>query len=166
MVTLGGGLINATVTPNLDTGELYADNKLYVSVEVFSSGTIVLEITDLPLDVAKVLFGVGRDGDEEGSFIHRADDSRPYGGFAYIRTFQDDSTGKTFYRGYYFPKVQAALGAETAQTKGRNISFGTKSITLTVFACKFEDQWQEVQEFDKKTEAEAWTAGKLGVKTV
>ena len=164
IVTLGE-FISGNLSLELASGKLYADDKLFISVEEFTSGTIALEITDLPVDVAKVVFGLKDDGSDTDLLIYRGNDSRPYGGFSFVQTILDKGTGKTFYRAYYYPKVQAVLSNETVQTKGGSLSFGTRSFSLTVFACNFEDQWRQVKQFEEKEDAAEWAEKQLGVTT-
>ena len=77
--------------------------------------------------------------------------------------FGDDAPGceRWLVKGYFYPRVQAALGNDTAQTKTDSITFGTTNTTFTVFPCESGD-WRITEEFNKEVDCKAWVKEKLG----
>ena len=70
--------------------------------------------------------------------------------------------GVKYFKGYFYPRVKAALGNDSAATKTDSITFGTTATAFTVFRCKSDD-WRIVSEnFEKESEARAWVESKLG----
>lgn len=150
-----GRLVKADLTVNLASGKLYADDKLAESVEEFSSGSIAMETDDMEDSVAAVVYGCSVDG---GTVRYNVGDDPPAGGLAYVKTRVRKK--KTFYKGYFYPLVKAALGNDTAQTKADSVTFGTSSTTFTVFACESGD-WRITEEFPTEAKAIAWIKEKL-----
>lgn len=158
-----GALVKADLTVNLATGELYADDTLQEQLSEFASGTIALETDDMTDDVAKVVYGATGGSSESGELKFNKGDTPPYGGFGYYKVLMRN--GERVFKGCYYPKVRAALGNDTAATRGNAITFGTTPTALTVFACNTGD-WRLTKEFtgaDAEASVVAWLKEKLGV---
>lgn len=158
-----GALVKADLTVNLATGELYADDTLAEQLSEFASGAIALETDDMTDEVAQVIYGATGGAGESGELIFNKGDTPPYGGFGYYKSLM--RKGQKVYKGCFYPKVRAALGNDTAATRGNAITFGTTPTALTVFACN-SGEWRITKEFagaDAEAAVVAWLKEKLGV---
>jgi hypothetical protein len=153
-----GRLVKADLTVNLASGKLYADDELAESVDEFSSGSIAMETDDMEDDVAAEVYGC-EVKDQEVSY--KAGDAAPLGGLAYYKVLM--RKGVKLFKGYFYPRVKAVLGNDSAATKADSITFGTNSTTFTVFRCN-SDEWRITKEFETETEAQTWVKEKLAAK--
>lgn len=148
-----GELINSSVTINLATGELYSDDALNIKVSEFANATVAMEIDGMEDEVAKALYGATIEA--EGSLVtYNVGDVAPNGGLAYY-VMMKDKANKSYYKGYYFPKVQAAMGNDNAATKGSSVSFQTANTTFTVMKAENGD-WMQTEIHETEAEAKAW----------
>lgn len=138
------------------SGKLYANDELAESVDEFVSGSIAAETDDVLDEVASAIYGATV---EQKEVHYKAGDSAPYGGLTYIKVLM--RKGVKFYKGYFYPKVKAVMGNDTAQTKADSITFGTAATTFTVFRCESDD-WCITETFDTEAAAIAWCDEKLG----
>lgn len=151
-----GGLVKADLTVNFATGEMYADDRLAEKVEEFASGSIAAEVDELEDEAASIIYGATIN--ELSEKADNAGDSAPYGGLAYYKSLVKN--GVKFFRGYYYPKVRAALGSDTAATKSSSITLSTTPITFTVHEPENGD-WRYTKKFDKEADVKAWIDQKL-----
>jgi hypothetical protein len=159
-----GALVKADLTVNLATGELYGDDQLQEQLSEFASGALAMETDDMTDAVAKALYGATGGVDESGDLIYNQGDTPPYGGLAYYKVLM--RSGQKVYKGCYYPKVRAALGNDSAPTRGSSITFGTTPTSFTVFACNTGD-WRFTNEFTgdgAEAKVIAWMQKKLGAK--
>lgn len=157
-----GDMVKADLTVNMATGELYANDKLKEQLSEFASGTIALETDDMTNEVAAKIYGATGGTNESGELIFNSGDTPPYGGFGYYKVLL--RSGERVYKGCFYPKVRAALGNDTAPTRGNSITFGTTPTTLTVFPCNTGD-WRIMKEFtgaDAEASVVTWLETKLG----
>ena len=150
-----GRLVKADLSVTMASGKLYADDALAESVEEFVSGSLAMETDDMEDSVAEVIYGAEV---VEKEVHYKSGDSAPMGGLAYYKVLK--RRGKTLYKGYFHPRVQAALGNDSAGTKTDSITFGTTSTTFTVFPCESTD-WRITSEFIEEHEAKEWVRKKL-----
>lgn len=150
-----GRLVKADLSVTMASGKLYADDALAESVDEFVSGSIAMETDDMTDDVASTVYGAEV---VEKEVHYKSGDCAPPGGLSYYKVLK--RKGKTVYKGYFYPRVQAALGNDTAQTKTDSVTFGTTSTTFTVFPCETTD-WRITQEFDTEAEVQTWVKNKL-----
>lgn len=150
-----GRMISANLTVNLASGDLYSDDSMSEKVDEFASGTIALETDDILDDVASVIYGATV---AEKKVTYGKEDAPPLGGLAYYKVLQRN--GKRFYKGYFYPKTQAALGNDTAQTRGNSITFGTSSTTFTVMPAE-TGAWRITETFDTEAACRAWVQEQL-----
>jgi len=153
-VTLGR-LVKADLTVNLASGKLYADDELAESVDEFSSGSLAAETDDMEDAAASAVYGCTV---TDGEVHFKRGDSPPMGGLAYYKVLM--RKGVKFFKGFFYPRVKAALGNDTAQTKGDSITFGTNSTTFTIFGSNSDD-WRIWKTFKTEAEAVAWVDKKL-----
>lgn len=151
-----GKLVKADLTVNLATGELFADDSLSESVSEFASGAIAMETDDMIDTVASTVYGATV---MEGMLVDNKGDVAPMGGLAYYKKLMRN--GKTFFKGYFYPKVKASLGNDSAATKASSITFGTTATSFTVYACNNGD-WRQTEVFNTEAEAKVWVNTKLG----
>lgn len=150
-----GRLVKADLSVTMASGKLYADDVLAESVEEFVNGSLSMETDDMTDDVASVVYGA----EVKDKEVHyTSSDSAPVGGLAYYKVLK--RRGKLVFKGYYYPRVVATLGNDTAQTKADSLTFGTTSTTFTVFPCESGD-WRITKEFEAESEARAWVKEKL-----
>lgn len=165
-----GRLVKADLSLSFASGKLYADDSLAESVDEFVSGTISMETDDVADEVAALIYGATVK--EEGAtnragggatvnakeVTYSAGDSAPMGGLAYYKALMRN--GVKLYKGYYYPRVKATLGGDTAETKGDSITFGTSTTEFTVFECS-SGAWRITKEFDTEDEAAEWVGEML-----
>lgn len=152
-----GKLVSANLTVNLASGELYADDSLAEQLSEFSSGTIAMETDDMSDQVAGEVYGCKVEG---GIVTSNTNDTAPRGGLAYYKTLM--RKGVKYYKGFYYPRVRAALGNDNAQTRGSSITFQTTQTSFTVFADD-SGNWREMKTFTDKDSAAAWCEQKTNV---
>lgn len=152
-----GKLVTANLTVNLASGELYADDELAEQVSEFISGTLAMDTDDMRSEVAAVVYGATLD-EETNELTYKGGDAIPQGGLAYYKVLMRG--GVKYYKGYYYPKVKAALGNDNAQTKSSSITFGTTNTVFTVFDPNVGG-WRITKEFTDEAEVVAWCDEKL-----
>jgi hypothetical protein len=154
--------VSGNTTINFAEGQLYGDNALQIDIKDFVSATFALETTYINKEAEAVLYGTKIDP-ITNELINAGDDVPPWGGFGFVRTVRHKN--RTEHVGYYFPKVQANLGNESAQTKNSGINFGTPTTNLTIFKPKYGG-WRYKKDFNTEEEALEWVAEKLGIPTI
>lgn len=152
-----GKLVKADLTVALASGKLYADDALAESVDEFSSGSIAMETDDMLDTVASVVYGATV---ATSKVSYKAGDSAPMGGLAYYKVLMRN--GVKLFKGYYYPRVKAVLGNDSAATKADSVTFGTNSTTFTVFRCN-SDEWRITEELTTEDAAKTWVDTQLGV---
>lgn len=152
-----GQALKADLTIAYAEGQMYADNKLVEDVSEFSSGSIAVETDNLTLPYMSVIYGADLTDDELGN---GAEDTPPFGGFGYYQVLMVANVKK--YRAFFYPKVKAKMGDETAATKSNSFTLGATPITLTVFKPNF-GKWRYVKEFTTEAAAQAYIQTKLSV---
>lgn len=152
-----GLLVKADFSPTYASGELYADDKLAEKQEEFISGTIAVELDELEDDTAALIYGNTLSETDER--VDNSKDNAPYGGLGYIKTLLKN--GVKFYRAYYYPKVRAVIGNDSANTKSNSITFATAPTSFTVYEANNGD-WRQTKKFDTEAAAKAWIDSKLG----
>jgi len=154
-----GKLVSANLTVNLASGELYADDSLAEQLSEFASGSIAMETDDLEDAKAEAIYGC-KVVDKE--VVYNVEDEPPEGCLGYYKVLMRN--GKKYYKGYYYPRVRAALGNDNAQTRGSSITFNTASTTFTVFADDSGD-WRKTTTVTTADAAKAWVKSKCGIAT-
>lgn len=158
-----GALVKADMTVNLASGEIYGDDTLDEKIEEFSSASIAEETTDMEDDVASMIYDATV---VDGQVNYNKGDTPPIGGHAYYKTLLRNGVKK--YQGYFYPKVRATLGNDTAATKGSSITFSAKATSFTVFdpgVPKNVGGWRITKLFDDEASAIAWVKSKTNIAT-
>lgn len=120
-----GHAINTSITPNYNSASLYGDNTQQEQVDEFSNAKVELGIDTLPIKAAELLFG--HKITEDGNEIDSTEDFGSYVGYGFITV--ERQKGKNKYRACLLTKVTFTEGAESYQTKGNNIQFGTPALS-------------------------------------
>lgn len=154
--TVIGELISSNLTINLTSGELYSNDALNIKVSDFISGSIAMNTDGIDDEVASAIFGATA---KEGLVVYNVGDVAPNGGLTYYAQMKHKS-GKVYYRGYYFPKVQAAMGNDNVATKSGSVSFQTANTNFTVMKCENGD-WMQTETHETEAEAKAWCEAML-----
>lgn len=152
-----GRLVSANLTVNLASGEIYADDELAEQASEFSSGSLAMETDDMSDANASVVYGATINA---GEVIYNKNDSAPMGSLAYYKVLMRH--GIKYYKGYYYPRVKAALGNDNAQTKGNSVSFQSTNTAFTVFTDDNGD-WRKTETFSTAAAAIAWCETKCSV---
>ena len=156
-------LVDANLTVNLATGELYGDDELQDSISEFISGALACNLTDLePADEA-LMFG-STQAESAGDLTDKVSDEPPEGVVAYYRKIRRKVSGimKTMYEGVSFQSARATLGSDNAQTKNASITFQTSPISFTIKADS-TGAWRVRKTLDTEAAALAWVKEKLGI---
>lgn len=152
-----GKAVKADLTVTNAEGQLYADNTLSEDVSEFSSGSIAIETDHMPLTKQATVFGTTLVNDELGN---GPDDTPPFAGAGYYQVLVVG--GERIFRAFYYPKVKAKMGDETAGTKTNSITLGTAPMALTVFVPSY-GKWRYVKDFTTESGAKAYIQTKLNV---
>ena len=154
-----GELISANMTVTLASGEIWGDNKKIESISEFASAAIPMETVDMVDASAEVIYGVTV---TDGEAHYKPGDEAPYGGLCYIKNIQRGS--KKLFKGYFYPKAQAAVGNDNAQTKGSSITFQTTTTNFSIMAPLYDEgSWLITKTFETLAEAKTWIETKLSM---
>lgn len=152
-----GKLVSANLTANMANGEQYADDGVAEQASEFISGSIAMETDDMTDQVASVVYGAKV---EDGTVIYNKDDLAPLGKLAYYKSMRRN--GKNYYKTYLYPQARAAVGNDSAQTKGNSITFQTAQTAFTVFPDENGD-WRKTKTFEDQASARAWCAQQCNI---
>lgn len=151
--------IKLTENLSLAETEFYSNDTLSENAKEFKYCELTYDNKGLSDEIMALIFGMDY---KEGVLTYGADDNSPFGGFGYYRTLMDSAV--KYYEGIVYPKVKAALGNDTTDTRGENITFAGSTTTLTAYSCKDEKRtWKITQIFKTAAEAEAWVKSKLDI---
>jgi len=158
-------LTTATFTPTMATGAQYGDNRKVEEISMFTGGTLVLEVTDLPAAARSALFGntdVTGTGTAASS-KQGGDDNPPAGGIVMIKEGIRNSV--SYFEGYFFPKVKATPGADAIASRNASITPTGDALNLSVMALANAGAVYREISPRQTTEAEAiaWCNAKLGI---
>ena len=162
-VLVGRG-INADVTFNRADVTLEADDSTVESDNSITGGDVRLGVDDLSDEARVALLGdvAVKEGNADGEY-DEVGKAAPYVGLAYVRARMYN--GKTTYRAMFIPKAQFGTTDESAQTRGRQTSFQTPTISGTIMGVELEDGLMHFRRrskfFDTAAEAIAWANAKV-----
>jgi phi13 family phage major tail protein len=117
--------IQADLSVTIAEAILYADDAAQEVVREFDSGTLSLNIDDLPPGVASDLTGAAVD--DNGVLVSSTEDS---GGYVAVAFRARRSNGKYMY--YWLYRVKFSIPNTTLQTKADSITFQTPTIEGTI----------------------------------
>lgn len=153
-----GPLNKAADSPTLASAALYGDDVLRHSRDMFSRGTLTYTSTNLPTDTAVAIYGAKKA--DSGDEVTYGLDTAPYGGVAFYCELDDENTGKTIYRGVFYPKCKAVPSGDEFNSIGDSLVFTTDAINFTVFL-RNVGGWKLTEDFDTEAEAIEWVDTKL-----
>lgn len=161
----GRKMIKADIKINTSDDPLYADNGIAESLKEFIDGTITMnqdEITDtMKTDfIGNTTKSVTVGEDSVTEVVSSDTDVSPYVGIGFIQHKTVDKVRK--YRAIFFPKVQFAEPDESAETKGKNISWQTPSIVGTIMR-RNDGTWKEEATIDDLDVAIAYLKAKVNL---
>lgn len=132
------GAVSINEEAQSNTAELYADNRLWESMQVFSKGEVELVIADLPLEVYAKL--CGHKIDSSGKLIFNAADVAPY--IAIMAEFlKGDGKTKRYFK---LLKGQCAEVGLEGETKNDSPEFKTFTLSATFMARKYDGNYKYV----------------------
>ena len=140
------GMVTVDIAANSNKVELYADNILWDSENVFTGAEMTVDLAELPLEVQADLLGHTYDSTAK-TLIKKSQDVAPYAaiGFEFLM-----SNGKKLCVWLY--KCKASEPNQNSNTRGENTEYGTNEVTFTCAALKGggdnKGRWQYCQEFD------------------
>lgn len=135
------GAIMATITPTVNTQELYADDQLWESVSALGKIDVELETAELPLAVRAELTGstLGQDG----VLVEKVSDKPPYIALGF-KSLKSD--GK--YRFVWLLKGVAQPITEEYATKKDSVEHKTPKLKLTFMPRIRDGEWKHTADED------------------
>ena len=131
------GLIQANVSPVVNSANLSADDKLYDTADSLSAINVTMGLADIPTADQAALLGHTINAD--GVLIKKDTDQAPYVAIGYRRRMSNKKYRYVWlYKGKFRPYDQ------NADTKGETPTFQTPSISATFMPRDKDNQWQAV----------------------
>lgn len=158
--------IQASMSINLFSAMLYADDGLSESDKGFQDGTIGLNIDDLSQDAAKFIFGAteaagGVTGDDTTKMlVYKGDDDVPDVGVGFYAPRK--KSGVRSYRAIFFTRVKFGYPNETLDTKGEQITYGTPTIQGAI-QLDATGEWKREITVADEAKAVAWLKTQAGI---
>lgn len=148
-----GPLNKVTDNPSFASSDLYGDNALKHHKDKFSRAAVEYTSTNLPLTSAAAIYGATID--EDNTQVDYGNDNPPLGGLAFFCELDDEVSGKTVYRGIFYPKLRAVMTGEEFNTTGETLTFDTDVIQFTA-QLPNAGPWKRTKDFDTEEAAKAW----------
>ncbi|CAM5206393.1 hypothetical protein UACE39S_01734 [Ureibacillus acetophenoni] len=126
--------IEASVTPNVDTQNVYADDTVAEIINVFSSVDVSFTIADLGTDNYSLL--LGKQKDSNGVVIDSANDQAPFFALGFR---SKKSNGE--YRYFWLYRGRFSAPEESFATQADSADFQTQPITGT-FIKREDGKWR------------------------
>ena len=140
-------------------GSFYSNDRESESSKIFKRCDLTFGNKGLTYTVMKDVFGATLSAEDEIAI--GAGNTPPRIGFGFYRTLEDN--GKRYYEGVYYPICRAAIGSESDNTLGENITYAGEEISLVAYAMSDSAKtWKEMKIFETAAAAEAWVKEKLG----
>lgn len=153
-----GKAISTSVTPNMSTAPLYADNSEAERVDEFVNAAVAVGTDRLPAVAASALFGHTVSGGEE---TDKDGDANAYVGYGFYISKMED--GKKTYKAVVLTKVKFTEGEESYQTKGDQITFQTPALSGSATALSNGVWRYKSPDFNQEINADVWIRNKLGI---
>ena len=161
-----GKAVNASIEPDDNDPEVfYADNGPAESAQIFSGGTLTLEIDRLDFSVIGALYGItpGSSVTPVGTTLDfTADGVVPYVGVGLIaKSIVDNSP---VWMGILLPKVQFIVPSFDLSTQGETIEFSGNELTAKILRDDTSSgKWIKLGEFTSEADAETWIKTALSI---
>lgn len=152
-----GSLITVADTVNVQSAEISGDNAVEDRVDEVVDYDVSASVTELENTVASAVFGAALSSDGDLSFSF--DDEAPLGGLALIskRRFK----GKVFFKGIFYPKLQAVRQGVTYNTKGTSIQLTGDDLLFRGTAPACRKSKIESKALETEAAAQAWIDSKF-----
>ena len=119
------------MTPQFNSASLYGDDKAVANVTAFKQLDLSLQTTTLPLAAFTAMFGATHTEAQPDSVKEKVSekttDTAKYGGLGFITGGLSGNAEE--YHLFWIPKVKFTPPAETYNTNGESIAFGTPTVT-------------------------------------
>lgn len=114
---------------------LYADNGIKETQNIFSGGELTLKTDDLDQAASKLLLNVREEdvtynGKTVKTLVNRSDDVSPYLGFGVV--IQGQRSNVPYYLAVVLPKLSFSTPADAAKTQGESIEWQTPTLSGTI----------------------------------
>lgn len=155
--------VSANVSITTNDVKLYADDAVAESDHSFASGTLTMEIDDMPDAAKKALLGYTAETGGSGSSSElkaAADVVCPNVGFGFYSYKMVGNVAK--WRAIWLKKVQFSEPSEDFSTKGESTEFKTTSLTGTIMKA-VDGLWKEEETFATEAAAKAYLDEKAGI---
>ena len=143
-----GMMISANVAITRNSSKLYANDVVAEEDNSISEAQITINTDDLTLDNEQYMLGTLKTGEGDSAHYEDTDDASPLGGFGYVRvrskTNQETGVTTKSYIATWWYKVRARIEAESAQTKGQNLEWGTPTMILRAMGAYIDNSETEV----------------------
>lgn len=156
-----GALVAVTDTITYAEARNYGDNELQEYVSEFQELGVDVEVTEIPMEVAALIYGATLA--EDGSIAYKTGDAAPDVGVGFYTTkmVKKDGVTSKYFQGVVYPSLKGSRQGATYNTKGQSITFANgkahfvgKASANGVFQA-FSDN------FTTEAEAIAWLEEKL-----
>lgn len=152
-----GQAVNVKISVNKAEGELYGDDVMVESDSEFSSATIDLGVTTVPVAFHQSMFGHTTSEEET---TYSVNDTPPEGGFGIIGVEKVD--GKRKFVANFFPRAKFSEPDSEYETKSGSISYKTPSISGKAMADS-TGVWKKDKICDTEADAVKWLNTQYGV---
>ena len=150
---------------NSDPVKLYADDGAVESVSGFSSGTLTINVDELPIAEACLIFGITAEtiSTPSGTAMTFDEDTQPpYLGYGVI--VPQIRNGVRSWMAVLLKKIVFSVPGDTFATKGETIEFQTPELTATVLRDDTaKHEWRKYAVFDSESNADAWLNTQLNI---
>ena len=151
--TKPGKAVSCSVDITSNDVSLYADDALAESDTSFQSGTVSLVIDDEDVTTIATLLGHTV---TSGNMVRNANDVAPYVGLGRIVTKMIGGVYR--YKVEFLCKVKFSEHAQSDNTKGETVEFGTTELSGKISTLANGD-WSIAQVFETMTEAQTYLSG-------
>lgn len=162
---LGKAISHDLTLENNDPVILYADDGAAESVGGFSSGTLTLNVDELPIADAALIFGITAETitTPDGTAVTFDDDTNPpYLGYGVIVPKIRNNTKS--WMAVLLTKIKFSIPGDSYTTKGETVEFGTPELTATVMRDdSAKHAWRKWAEFATESAANTWLNSQLSI---
>jgi len=160
-----GALVAVTDTITYAEAKNYGDNELQEYVSEFQELGVDVEITELPMEVAALIYGATLG--EDGGIAYKTGDAAPDVGAAFYTTkmVKKDGVTSKLFQGVRYTSLKGSRQGASYNTKGQSITFANGKAHF-VGKASANGVFQEFSDnFATEAEAIAWLDEKLPLAT-
>lgn len=159
-----GPLVAVTDNITYAEGRNYGDNDLQEYVSEFQELSVDVEVTEIPVEVAAIIYGAEQD--EDGGIAYKTGDAAPDVGLGFYTSKIVKAGGVTVrrFQGVRYLSLKGSRQGTTYNTKGQSIAFANGKAHF-VGKASANGVFQEFSDnFDTEAKAIAWLDEKLPMK--